>query len=125
MAVKAHWKRRKPGEKTDPESAWENKLLEEQSAGIVHEYRYEPIKLKLCDGTYYIPDYMVLMADGSVYFDECKGSWKAPNQAKSRLKLKMAAELYPWFTFRGVVCTEIPKRDGGGWKFALEDLSGE
>lgn len=72
---------------------------------------YEAIKLRLADRTWYTPDFIVWMKDGNDRAYEVKGSWKAPHQEDSRVKLKVAAELYPQFTFFAAV----PNRDTGGW----------
>ncbi len=115
--MKAHWKRRKPGERTAHEAAWELRL-EVLAAGFL----FESVKLRLADATFYTPDFMVLALDGSIEFHEVKGSWSAPNQDKSRVKLKVAAEQYPWFTFKAIVATKKPKKDGGGWSFEVETI---
>lgn len=73
---------------------------------------YESIKLRLADRTWYTPDFAVLRIGGPrIEFYEVKGSWKAPHQEDSRVKLKVAAELYPQFHFFAAV----PNRDTGGW----------
>lgn len=73
-------------------------------------YTYESIKLRLADRTWYTPDFVVWTgAHVNVY--EVKGSWKAPHQEDSRVKLKVAAELYPQFTFFAAV----PNKETGGW----------
>lgn len=73
---------------------------------------YESIKLRLADRTWYTPDFAVIRLGGArMEFYEVKGSWKAPHQEDSRVKLKVAAELYPQFTFFAAV----PNRDTGGW----------
>ncbi len=113
--MKAHWKRRKPGERTAHEAAWGERLNV-----IAVGHVFEGVKLKLADATFYTPDFMVMSHDGTIEFHEVKGSWKAPNQEKSRVKLKVAAEMFQWFTFKAIVATKKPKSDGGGWKFEIE-----
>lgn len=72
---------------------------------------YESVKLRLADRTWYTPDFFVWLDDGLVHVYEVKGSWKAPNQQKSRVKLKVAADLFPEFKFFAAV----PNRETGGW----------
>lgn len=69
------------------------------------------IKLRLADRTWYTPDFVVWMANGADCIFEVKGSWKAPHQEDSRVKLKVAAELYPQFQFFAAV----PNKETGGW----------
>lgn len=69
------------------------------------------IKLRLADRTWYTPDFVVWMANGADCIFEVKGSWKAPHQEDSRVKLKVAADLYPQFQFFAAV----PNKETGGW----------
>lgn len=71
---------------------------------------YAALKLRLADRTWYTPDFVVWTDDGAHVY-EVKGSWKSPHQEDSRVKLKVAAELYPQFQFFAAV----PNRDTGGW----------
>jgi hypothetical protein len=76
-----------------------SKLLEEKRlAGEIHHWQFEPMALRLADRTTYTPDFMTLDKDGYISFIECKGFW---HQA-GRIKLKVAAENHPWFTFTAV-----------------------
>lgn len=68
------------------------------------------IKLRLADKTWYTPDFFVFFEEETFVY-EVKGSWKSPHQEDSRVKLKVAAELYPQFTFFAAV----PNRETGGW----------
>lgn len=72
---------------------------------------YESVKFRLADRTWYTPDFVVFLDDGNDQVYEVKGSWKAPHQEDSRVKLKVAAELYPQFTFFAAV----PNKETGGW----------
>lgn len=123
--MKARWKRREKGEMSDPEQAWAVEL-ERRSTEVepdpVFAFRFESLKLRLADSTFYTPDFLVLRCSGEVELHEVKGSWSAPNQDKSRVKLKVAAEMFPWFTFKAVVATKVPLKNGGGWKFEVETI---
>jgi len=109
---KFNFKRREKGEKTEYEEAWETEL---RKMPEVDGYLFERIKLKLADNTFYTPDFFVMMADGTIEFHEVKGSWKAPGQDDSKVKIKVAAEQYKWALFRSIEMKKKPKRDGGGW----------
>lgn len=91
------------------EARFKREVLDELS-GVLF-VSYEACKLRLADRTWYTPDFIVWMQDGNDRAYEVKGSWKAPHQEDSRVKLKVAAELYPQFTFFAAV----PNRDTGGW----------
>ena len=58
------------------------------------DWRFEPIKLRLAHTTFYTPDFLVIQADG-FEFHETKGFMRDD----AAVKLKVAAQLYPWFTF--------------------------
>jgi hypothetical protein len=66
--------------------------------GEIHDYRYEPCKLKLADKTWYTPDVLVIDADMVVRFIEVKGHW----EDDARVKIKVAARMFPWFSFTAV-----------------------
>ena len=81
---------------------------------LVDRWEFASIKLRLADRTWYTPDFFVWYDDDSesVAVYEVKGSWKAPHQDDSRVKIKVAAELYPQFRFAGVT-----HRKDEGWVF--------
>lgn len=62
------------------------------------DWRYEPVKFRLADRTYYTPDFMVVMPDGEIQFHETKGFWRDD----ARVKFKVVAELFPMFTWIAV-----------------------
>ena len=92
------------------EARYARHLEEEQRAGRVLWWKFEGIKVRLADKTFYTPDFAVLLADGTVEFHEIKGQWRDD----ARVKIKVAAEQYPLFVFRGVQAEA--KVRGGGWK---------
>ena len=66
-------------------------------AGTIREHlRHESINLRLATKTWWRPDFPVITLDGRLEFHEIKGFWRDD----ARVKFKVAAELYPWFTFR-------------------------
>lgn len=79
-----------------------------QHAGEILWHRFEDIKLRLANNTFYTPDFDVLAADGVMELHEVKGFW----QDDARVKIKIAADQYP---FRFIAVRVRPKKDGGGW----------
>lgn len=86
------------------ESAYDTVLRARQRAGEVAWYRFEGIKLRLADKTFYTPDFAVMLADGTIELHETKGFW----EDDARVKIKVAAEMYP-FRFLGI------RRVKGDW----------
>ncbi len=78
-------------------------------AGEIAWYRFEGIKLRLADNTFYTPDFAVMLATGEMELHEVKGFWTDD----ARVKTKVAADQYP---FRIIGVTVKPKKAGGGWK---------
>ena len=73
--------------------------------GDILDWRFEPIKFRLGDNTTYLPDFLVVMPS---WFEihETKGGFIRED---SFIKLKIAAEMYPWFIWR---CMQKTKE---GW----------
>lgn len=78
--------------------------------GVILEYRFESIKLRLANATWYTPDFAVYGIGGEIGFHEVKGFWRDD----ARIKFKVAAEQYPRHTF--VAVQKLRKKQGGGWK---------
>jgi len=108
--------RLKAGVMNASESAYAAHLDEQKRAGIVAWWKFEGVKLKLADGAFYNCDFFVMLADGELQAHEVKGQWIED----AKLKIKMAAELYP---FRFIALRTVPKSRGGGWQ--VEDFSKE
>jgi len=81
-------------------------------AGEVIWYKFEGMKLRLADNTFYTPDFCVMLANGQMEMHECKGFW----QDDARVKIKVAADLYP---FRFVAAKPKAKKNGGGWELEI------
>ncbi|EHK77716.1 hypothetical protein SM0020_12350 [Sinorhizobium meliloti CCNWSX0020] len=101
--------RLKTGERNKTEAAYEALLENMRVAGDVLWYRFEGVKLRLADNTFYTPDFAVMLATGVMEMHEVKGFW----QDDARVKIKVAAELYP---FRFIAAVPRKKKDGGGWQ---------
>ncbi len=90
--------RLKSGELNKTERAYMNRLEAEKQSGRILWYRFEGIKLKLADKTFYTPDFAVLAPDGELQFHEVKGS-KFIFQDDAKVKIKVAANMYPFRFF--------------------------
>lgn len=109
----ASGKLRPSGYRSSTEERYAIELNRRMQIGEVVWWRYEAIKLRLADATFYSPDFAVQLADGELQLHEVKGFW----QDAARVKTKVVAELFP---LRIVIVTARAKRDGGGFK--LEEL---
>jgi len=105
--------RLKVGQMNKTEAAYGERLRQLEAAGEIQWHKFEGIKLRLADGMFYTPDFAVLAADGVMELHEVKGFW----MDDARVKIKMAAALYP---MRFVAGRAKLKRDGGGW--AVEEF---
>lgn len=104
--------RLKTGERNKTEAAYEGELKVLQDCGDVLWFKFEGVKLRLADNTFYTPDFAVMRADGQMEMHEVKGFW----QDDARVKIKVAAELYP---FRFIAAVPRKKKDGGGWNIEV------
>lgn len=91
------------------EAAYAGILEASLRAGEIVFYKFEALKLRLADKTFYTPDFLVQHRDGSLELVECKGFWRDD----ARVKIKVAAELFPCFRFTAV--QRLTKKQGGGW----------
>ena len=66
-------------------------------------WQFEPIKLRLADNCYFIPDFLVMKEDGLLRLVDCKAWWRKAGRVgvedDALVKLKTAAEMYPIFEF--------------------------
>lgn len=90
--------RRPPGVMNSLETKYANYLETLKNDGEILWWAYEGIRLRLAKNTTYTPDFFVMTKDGELQVWETKGGiWTA----ESRVKIKVAAEMYP-FRFFGV-----------------------
>lgn len=92
------------------EQAYADHLEMQRRAGVVRYWKFEAVKFRLADLTTYTPDFLVMLEDRSIELHEVKGFW----MDDARLKIKVAAEQYPFFSFVGIKA--IAKKRGGGWE---------
>ncbi len=101
--------RLKTGKLNKTEEAYASDLRDAQALGDILWYRFEGLKLRLADNTFYTPDFAVLASDGVMECHEVKGFWTDDGRAK----IKIAAEQYP-FRFKAIKARS--KKNGGGWE---------
>lgn len=104
--------RLKTGTMNKTEEAYARALRDAVTQGDVVWWRFEGVKLRLADNTFYTPDFAVMASDHVLECHEVKGFWRDD----ARAKIKIAAEQYP-FRFRAVQA--LPKKQGGGWKVEM------
>ena len=102
----------------NPTEEWYAAQLEAlKQAGAVQWYKFEGITFKLAPRTTYTPDFAVMMADNTIELHEVKGFW----QGTARVKIKLAAELFP-FKFLAIVAKKAAKKNGGGFECKVEEF---
>ena len=104
--------RLKSGAMNKTEQAYADYLERLLRVGDIAWYRFEGVKLRLADNTFYTPDFAVMLGNGQMEMHEVKGFW----QDDARVKIKVAAEMYP---FRFLSAKPKPKKHGGGWAFEV------
>ena len=98
------------------EQAYDRHLQELEHLGQIQWRKFEGLKLRLADKTFYTPDFVVMLDDGTIECHEVKGFW----EDDARVKIKVAAATYP---FRFVAVKAKAKKNGGGWQ--REEFGGE
>ncbi|WJZ69964.1 DUF1064 domain-containing protein [Vibrio phage PVP-XSN] len=84
--------RMKSGKMNKTEQEYEQQLKWRQRAGEIAWYKFEGVKLRLADSTFYTPDFFVMLSDGTLEVHEVKGHWRDD----ARVKIKVAADMYPF-----------------------------
>jgi hypothetical protein len=97
-----------PGKMNRTEGEYHEMLAARSRAGEITWWGYEKMKLKLADNTTITVDFLVITSSNEVELHEVKGTWFPEH---NRVKLKVAAEMYPFFRF--ILC----KKDKEGWHY--------
>ncbi|MBN3848165.1 DUF1064 domain-containing protein [Paraburkholderia sp. Ac-20342] len=93
------------GKMNKSEAAYAAHLEARRHVGDVLWFRFEGIKLRLADNTFFTPDFALIVASGALELHEFKGFM----EEDANVKLKAAATQYP-FAFR-----LVRKAKGGGF----------
>lgn len=76
-------------------SKWEAEravILEARKrAGLIRDWQHEAIRLRVADGAWYKPDFLVTHNDGRVQVEEVKGHWREA----ARVRWKVIRERFP------------------------------
>ena len=96
------------GRMNKTESRYADYLEMRRRSGEIVWFRFEGMKLRLADNTFYTADFAVKTADGALEFHEVKGFMTDDGA----VKLKVAAEQYP---FRFLLVRSQLAKHGGGW----------
>ena len=99
------------GDMNATESKFAELLEVRRLTGEIAGWWFEPMAFRLADRTTYTPDFMVLLNDGTLELIDTKVYWHGKGGKKgragweedARVKVKIAAEMYPLFTFKGAV----------------------
>lgn len=100
--------RLKQGVMNKTEAAYAVNLENRKYGGEISWYKFEGIKFRLADNTFYTPDFIVLLPNGVLQAHEVKGVW----MDDARAKIKIAADMYP---IEFIAVKLLPKKLGGGW----------
>jgi len=101
----------KLGEMNRTEAAYAEHLCGRVIACEIVGWRYEAYKLRLADRTYFTPDFVVQMPDGTIELHEVKASSSSGKiliEDDAAVKIKVAAQQYPEFRF----VLAVKRKDG-------------
>lgn len=98
--------RLKTGQMNKTEELYCKHLEGMKAAGLIAWFKFEGMKFRLADKTFYTPDFAVMRSDGALQMHEVKGYW----QDDARAKIKIAADMYP------MDFIAVKKGKGGKWE---------
>lgn len=101
--------RLKKGQMNKTEQEYSDYLKLLQSANEIRWFKFEGMKFRLADNTFYTPDFAVMNKNSEIELHEVKGFW----MDDARVKIKIASDLYP---FKFIAIKKKAKKDGGGWE---------
>jgi hypothetical protein len=101
--------RLKVGQMNKTEAEYAALLEQERLFGNVAWFKFEGLKFRLADNTFYTPDFAVMLTGGVMQMHEVKGNWFHDD---ARAKIKIAADLYP---FEFIAVRKRSKKEGGGF----------
>ncbi|OZI26702.1 DUF1064 domain-containing protein [Bordetella genomosp. 9] len=100
--------RLKTGQLNKTEQAYADYLSQLQAVGGILWHKFEGMKFRLADNTFYTPDFIVMQPGGQLEAHEVKGFW----QEDARVKIKVASSIFP---LKFIAVRPRPKSKGGGW----------
>nr|DAH83235.1 MAG TPA: Endonuclease [Caudoviricetes sp.] len=99
------------GKMNKTEQAYAALLDEQKRQGLILDYRFHAIRVRLADNTFYEVDFLVIDAGLGLAIHEVKGGFTTD---KGQLKIKLCAEALPWL--RCIKVTKQTAKQGGGWE---------
>ena len=91
------------------EAEYADYLEKQKYAGDILWYKFEGIKFRLADNTFYTPDFAIMLSTGEIEIHEIKGYF----EDDAKVKIKVAADLYP---FKFIAVFKKAKKHVGGWE---------
>lgn len=76
------------------------------TTGKIRGWGFQRITLRLGDDCRYTPDFDVQVEDGTLEYHEVKGFWRDD----AKVKIRVAADRYPWFSFRAIQWDQKDRR---------------
>jgi hypothetical protein len=109
VRARAQAQSHQPGKMNRTEAAYAEVLRSLLKLGEIADFAFEPVRLRIGKDwkTSYTPDFLVLTSDGLIEAHEVKGFWRDD----ARVKIKVAAHLYPAIKF-----IAVSREKGAGWK---------
>lgn len=105
--------RLKVGVRNKTEKAYEEMLIAQEFTGEILWHKFEGMKFRLADNTFYTPDFAVMRADGQIELHEVKGYMLED----ANVKIKIASSIFP---FKFFIVRAKAKKDGGG--FSIQEV---
>jgi hypothetical protein len=100
--------RMKIGKMNKTEAAYAQHLEALKACCEIVWWKFEAIKLRLADNTFYSPDFFIMKADGELVAHEVKGFM----MDDANVKIKVAGEIFP---FKFYIVRAKLKKNGGGF----------
>jgi hypothetical protein len=100
--------RLKAGSMNQTEAEYGKHLELLKMAGEVAWYKFEGLKFRLADNTFYTPDFAVMLGNGQLQAHEVKGFW----EDDAKVKIKVASDMYP---IEFIAVKKRAKKYGGGF----------
>jgi len=79
------------------EERYARRLENMKLAALIIDWRFDELNFRLAKKTHYRPDFLVITTD-RIEMHEVKGFWRDD----ARVKIKMAARMFPWFRWVAV-----------------------
>lgn len=92
------------GEMNAGEARYAARLEQRKLSGEIADWRFDAVTLQLAPRTSLRMDFLVIERDGTLSFDDYKGTRRGKPHVEddAMVKMKVAAKMYPWFRFRMV-----------------------